>query len=167
MTTNSVSKSLEDRFNAGYLAEPMSGCWLWEKTVAREKKPYGRISHLGRMYAAHRVAYELYVGPIYDGLWVLHKCDNPACVNPDHLRLGTGMDNVQDRDAKGRTAAGSRCTQAKLSIEQIAAILKDHRLAKDVGRDYGISRWSIYKLRNGTTYRGERNIVLAGDQKNA
>ena len=83
--------------------EPMTGCHLW--IGGADPDGYGVISRQGRrgkQERAHRVAYELFVGPIPDGICVLHRCDTPACVNPEHLFLGTNLDNVRDRDAKGR-----------------------------------------------------------------
>jgi hypothetical protein len=72
---------------------------------------YGQIGvggNHGRRLLAHRVAWILTFGPIPDGLWVLHSCDNPPCVRPDHLFLGTALANSEDRDAKGRGAKGER-----------------------------------------------------------
>jgi len=63
---------------------------------------YGRVNFNGQRFVAHRLAWELTNGPIPEGLFVLHKCDNPPCINPDHLFLGTNKDNTQDMLAKGR-----------------------------------------------------------------
>ena len=76
------------------------GCWEWQ--ASRMPKGYGRLGISGVMVLAHRVSYELNIGPIQAGLFVLHKCDNPSCVRPDHLFLGTQADNVHDAKAKGR-----------------------------------------------------------------
>ena len=85
---------------------PKSECWLWHG--ARDpKNGYGNFGieggHNGRTEKAHRAAWLLLVGPIPDGLFVLHKCDNPPCVNPAHLFLGTHQDNMDDKIEKGRT----------------------------------------------------------------
>lgn len=78
-----------------------SGCWEWQGH--RLPKGYGHFRGLtAKNVKAHRFAYELLVGPIPDGLRVLHRCDNPPCVNPVHLFLGTDKDNSDDKIAKGR-----------------------------------------------------------------
>lgn len=80
------------------------GCWEW--CGSRVGAGYGRLIVEGQAIGAHRLAYEVFVGPIPDGLWVLHHCDNPPCVNPDHLFLGTALDNTRDMLAKGRGILG-------------------------------------------------------------
>jgi hypothetical protein len=78
----------------------MSGCWLW--TGPPDAFGYGKISIRHRMLLAHRVQYEIRVGPIPAGLCILHHCDVPACVNPAHLFLGTRVDNIADMVSKNR-----------------------------------------------------------------
>jgi hypothetical protein len=81
-----------------------NGCWTWNGSVSNTG--YGRIGVCPGRKQVHRLSWELFHGKIPDGLHVLHKCDNPLCVNPDHLFLGTQMDNNLDRTLKGRTASG-------------------------------------------------------------
>jgi hypothetical protein len=91
---------------AFYTAPPNDrGCMLW---VAHLKgTPYGKLKWGRRTQFAHRLAWEHANGPIPDGLKVLHRCDVPKCVNPEHLFIGTQIENIADRDAKGRTARGA------------------------------------------------------------
>ena len=96
----------EEQFKKSYTMNTATGCWIWSGFGL--KAGYGRAWMNGRSILAHRVAYGLWVGPIPKGLFVLHRCDNPPCINPDHLWLGTLGDNNRDRDQKGRTAKGDR-----------------------------------------------------------
>lgn len=79
-----------------------AGCWLWAR--AYTGNGYGQLGRRG----AHRASWEAFNGPIPDGLWVLHKCDTPACVNPHHLRLGSQKDNMSECGSKGRINQGHR-----------------------------------------------------------
>lgn len=79
------------------------GCWEWNR--GRDKDGYGKFWLDGRTEQAHRVAWETFRGPIPDGKIICHHCDNPPCVNPDHLFLGTHLDNTLDAEAKGRRVA--------------------------------------------------------------
>lgn len=95
-------KSLLDRFEEKYIPEPNSGCFIW--LGGTDQKGYGifgipKPRHTER---AHRLAWKFHVGPIPDELQVLHRCDNPSCVNWQHLFLGTNLDNRNDMLAKGR-----------------------------------------------------------------
>lgn len=86
--------------------EKTSGCWLW--VGKRHRQGYGWFWVDGKKCYAHRIAFAALVEPIPQGLWVLHHCDTPACIRPDHLYLGTHADNMRDRQLRGRTARGDR-----------------------------------------------------------
>ena len=97
-------KPLAERFWAKVDRRGPDDCWNW--TAMTHPDGHGRIGeggHYGRMLYAHRVSYELHIGPIPPGLVVMHKCDNPRCVNPAHLQLGTDADNHRDCWNKGRS----------------------------------------------------------------
>ena len=84
----------------------VTGCWQWRGPT--NAFGYGRFSFEGRTQVAHRLSYETFRGPIPDGMSVLHKCDNPSCINPEHLWIGTYSDNRRDCLSKGRWRKGKK-----------------------------------------------------------
>ena len=94
--------SFDGRFWGKVAKRDGEECWEWQGS--RKGGGYGSIGIKGGTVAAHRASWVLTNGAIPDNLWVLHKCDNPPCVRPDHLFLGTRLDNVRDMCAKGRNA---------------------------------------------------------------
>jgi hypothetical protein len=142
-------------FNERYTPEPMSGCWLWEEHT--DKYGYGQLRYNGRQYAAHRLSWILHRGDIPSGQCVLHRCDTPTCVNPNHLFLGTHLDNARDREWKGRgnqsERAGERNSQAKLTETDVKAIRLDTRTYAIIAKDYGISPTQVGNIRRKTRWR--------------
>jgi len=119
-------------------------CWVW--TGHRADHGYGRLG--GSKYAyAHRLSYEFAHGPIVGSQHVMHECDNPACVRPDHLRLGDQRANNADRQAKGRGHRGEQTGSAKLTERQVRAIRTAHAAGAismaALGRAYGVSGYTI------------------------
>lgn len=94
-------------------------CWVWTRCL--DKDGYGQFQVLGEC-KAHRVSYRLLVGEIPKGMKVLHKCDNPSCVNPAHLFLGTNDDNMKDMSNKGRAAKGETNGNSKLTKADVLEI---------------------------------------------
>ncbi len=118
-------------------------CWLWTATLATTG--YGQFWDGTRLVGAHRFSWELVNGPIPDGLYACHRCDVRACVNPDHLFLGTHADNMQDCVEKGRTAKGLRNAWTKLTDEQVRQILllRPHTRPSVLARQFGVSPQTI------------------------
>lgn len=123
-------------------------CIEWTKS--KNKKGYGKTWHNGRSWLAHRLAYLKAFGDFNQQLCVLHKCDNPSCVNPEHLFLGTNFDNVQDRKHKGRNAnqIGHRSVLAKLTIEQVNYIRKSNKTCQQLADELDMSKSQINKIKN-------------------
>lgn len=148
------------------------GCWLWAGT--KDMDGYGSIRHGDKMKRAHRLSWELHKGPIPAGAHVLHKCNNPACVNPSHLSIGDHLANMQDRKSNGkpwhsatrnqklsRAMKGrkiewkSQIAQAnqKLTNAQCNAIIRrvaNGEKVKDLADEYHVHRTTISKVNKGT-----------------
>jgi hypothetical protein len=116
---------LETRFWKNVKKGHQDECWEWKGP--KNLDGYGDILIERKHIGAHRVSYEIHCGPIPNGLWVLHKCDNPPCCNPNHLFLGTARDNIHDMMSKGRSsnknkALGSQNGKSKLAESDITDI---------------------------------------------
>lgn len=131
------------RFENKFKKDPF-GCWEWQ--AAKHPKGYGNFSLDGRVTGSHRAAFRLYVGEIPEGMCVCHRCDNPGCVNPSHLFLGTNTENTHDRDNKGRGSYGEKRPNAKLTEQKVNEI-KGKWLGGEtmtgIGKEYGVSRQTI------------------------
>lgn len=152
------SKSLEQRFWEKVDRRGPDGCWNW--TAYRNSTGYGSFKVNGTATLAHRFAYQLRRGQIprgdhYGTLCVCHSCDNPACVNPAHLFLGTMADNLQDMAKKGRTGVrtGSEHHNTKLSPEKVRAIRASSESALAASERYGVSQWVVYDVRSRKTWK--------------
>ena len=156
------------------------GCWLWTATRLSGKFAYGIFRIGSRNQTAHRVAWQLTYGPIPIGMCVLHRCDNPPCVNPQHLFLGTEADNVRDCENKGRgnhpagalngkhthpesRAHGERNGRAKLTgqnVEEIRCLYASGgHTHRSLARQFGVQRSTIYRLLNGMAWTGVASSV--------
>lgn len=130
-------------------------CWMW--TGYRDKNGYGHLTVDNINRTAHRYSWELVNGSIPDGLFVCHKCDNPSCVNPDHLFLGTQADNVKDCHDKGRSSGGSMPGEtnpsSKITEDQAKSIFVErNRNRKSLGsiaRQYGITEQMVWLIAKG------------------
>lgn len=132
------------------------GCWLW--TAYKTRTGYGKIRRGEKLVSAHRVSWELHNGPIPEGLCVLHECDNPACVNPAHLFLGTQVDNVADMVSKGRQRApeGASVGTAKLAPAQVLEIRSRQgqgQSQRALAREFGVSKSQIGNILSGSFWR--------------
>ena len=138
--------------------EKTDGCWLWQ--AGRDRDGYGvfgvKTESRWVQVRAHRLAYEMTLGSVPEGMWVLHRCDNPPCVNPEHLFLGTVRDNVDDSVRKGRHTRGSRNGTSKLTEIDIPWI----RFAREyagasfgrIAKAYGVTERAIMNITQGKNW---------------
>lgn len=146
------------------IPEPNTGCWLWLGHGDR----YGGISFPGNnRLGAHRVSYVAFIGEIPNGLFVLHKCDVPFCVNPGHLFLGTQADNLADMRAKGRSVPRGKTVNfgkyygknihqgqhRKLTFEQATTIRNTNATNEELGKVFGVHPKTIRNIRLWKLYR--------------
>lgn len=132
-------------------APELGPCWIWTAGINHQRGGYGMFAlRKGVIRRAHRVAWELTRGPVPDGLWVLHHCDNPPCVRPEHLFSGTPKENTTDMAEKGRDGfpgKGSAHPSAKLTEDDVLAIRaarKAGTTGASLARLYGVHRSTIY-----------------------
>lgn len=129
-----------------------SGCWVW--TGSTNTRGYGLVGEGGRQgkyLMTHRYSYTIHKGDIPKGMLVMHSCDNPACVNPDHLSLGTPKDNTQDAVSKGRIHNGKR--PSKLTDEQVLFIKENLEFTGvQLAERFGVSKAAINAVRKGRNW---------------
>lgn len=151
--------TLEERFWDKVQKGKDDECWLWTANKLKKKdgsKGYGLIGKGRRgegVLYAHRVSYEIHYGPIPKGLYVLHRCDNPQCVNPAHLFVGTHQDNMDDMDQKGRRGkTGPRAgtgAKSKLTAAQVQSILTSNLSQTKLAKKYGVGQSTISRILRG------------------
>jgi hypothetical protein len=151
MRTGRPPVPLFDRFLSKFDKGTPEECWEW-KGCCLKPLPYGLIKRKdGAQLHANRVSWEYHCGPIPDGMFVLHNCDNPKCVNPNHLFLGTHQDNMDDMVHKNRLPAhyGEDNGAAKLKLKEVMEILTDHRSQQKIASAYGVSQTLISQIKLG------------------
>lgn len=144
------------RFNAKWKMDETTGCWVW--TGACVDKGYGeiKIPKTRKQIAAHRLSYLIYCGPIPAGKCVLHKCDNPPCVNPVHLFVGTKLDNALDMVNKMRHCYGERQGSHKLTEKEVMDIhwlMKLGVKQKAISQMFKIGEMAISRIKHGQRWK--------------
>ena len=139
-----------------------NSCWEW--TAVKTSKGYGHLPYArnwGFTTLAHRLSYLIHRGDIPEGLLICHTCDNPHCVNPEHLFLGTQVDNMQDCLSKGRvryiTHRGESNGRCKISREQALEIKHSLLPRKELMKKFGISRSMVGKIKSGSSWKELQN----------
>jgi hypothetical protein len=144
--------SLPERFDSKWKLDEATGCWLWTRAKVRRTHNYEQPiigTWRSRTENAHRISWMLHRGDIPNGLHVLHRCDNPICVNPEHLFLGTHRDNMADMIAKGRNCS-------KLTAEKVLEIRRRYDAGerpKDMAVEYGVTPTLIVYVGKRQTWR--------------
>lgn len=139
----STNQPVKERFESNFVKS--AGCWNWQSGLAHNG--YGRFKINYMSVKAHRFAYELYLGPIPDGLLVMHMCDNRQCVNPDHLTVGDQKENVRDCVVKGR-----RGKLQPADIPEIRKLIGAKVPISDIAAQYKVDRDTISAIGSGKAW---------------
>lgn len=152
MTSITVEPEVWDRYITKVAMAAPDECWEW--TAARNRRGYGRFNYRGKNRHAHRLALEFRGVEIPDGMLALHSCDNPPCVNPAHLRVGTYADNAADMMERGRNhpiepGVGENNSFARLTESEVLAIRRMHASGvrqMHIADAFGISRSLVWTI---------------------
>ena len=145
--------TLRERF--WHYVQKTSGCWYW--VGYKDPQGYGRLHIDGRPELAHRLSWKIHDGDIPQNKHILHECDNPACVNPDHLYIGNQLSNMQDMWRRGRAKpghlVGEKHGMSKLTEAQVRDIRKSDKPGTALATRYGISTTTICDIRKGRIWK--------------
>lgn len=152
-----VTLPLAERLQNKYQIDPATQCWNWKGSLRRG---YGYLKSGKTKLSAHRSSWEIHFGKVPSGQWVLHKCDNPKCVNPDHLFLGTALDNNLDMMRKGRAKLrnsgtlrpGEENPGAKLTVAAVHHINRKEMRPTDYAKLYGVSVGNVCSVQAGRAW---------------
>lgn len=142
MDKNKIREALGDFdkiFNGKYKINTNTGCW--EYTKCTNEKGYGVIRYNGKNAKAHRVSYLIFNGSYDKKLCILHKCDNPKCINPEHLSIGTQLENIEDMDMKGRR-------HSILTRKDVEEIRASTEISSAIASKYGVAARTIRRARD-------------------
>lgn len=133
-----------------------AGCWVWQKTI--HAGGYGIVSLRGKHEMAHRAAWKVLVGEIPEGMQLNHTCHNRACINPDHLYLGTQIDNMRDMQDAGREnkALGERggmTVLTEVAVREIRKLIGEGWTNKDIARVFGVAPTTVSSIKRKRTWR--------------
>lgn len=147
-----MATSIKDKLVAFSTQCPETQCWIWRRSTI---KGYGKTCHKGKSRYAHRVSYEVFVGPIPEGKRVCHKCDTPLCINPAHLFLGTQKENIHDALNKGRMNHPKRQAHWKTTLteEDVAYIRSSTEKSVRLAEKFGVAPNSISSIRRGHRWK--------------
>ncbi len=145
---------LKQRLANRYIIDPATNCWNWNSIGSNG---YGQLTFENKHHQAHRASYLAFVGVIPKGMFVLHRCDVPSCINPNHLFLGTQSDNIKDMYSKGRFKRkqfrGETSPAAKLKEIDVVAIRKSDLNTKTLSELFGVTTRSISQIRARETWK--------------
>lgn len=152
--------TLARRLANGLNDAPEGACWSWQRLTNGDD--YGQLRVAGRMVYAHRLAYELGVGPIPEGLHVLHSCDNPRCINPAHLSVGTRSRNMKECSERGRARIpkpiklGEENGASKLlevDVRSIRRLLAQGLTQRSIADRFGVTQGAVSDIKLGKNWR--------------
>ena len=153
---------IKDRLLSMIKVNPISGCWEWQGS---KRRGYGRTiigsrtNGTRKSVSAHRLSYQVFVGKIPEGYEICHKCDNPSCINPEHLFAGTRQDNIDDRERKHRNVVkiGEEQPIAKLTKKDVKNARYERAFKgtsfNALAAKYGVSKKTIQNAINGVTWK--------------
>lgn len=145
--------TLRQRIEDKYIPEPMSGCWLWLGALNKNGYPQIQVAGWGAL-GAHRVVYQMEIGPLPDGQDACHRCDVRSCVNPSHIFPGAVGVNIRDMKDKGRAkgAVGARNSHAKISDSDVIKIRSAKGTLRQIGDKFGLSTSQVWAIQNSKSW---------------
>lgn len=145
------TSSVEKLLRRSCVEDAVSGCWVW--SGSHDVDGYGRVGIRGGSRKAHRLSYETFIGPIPSGGCVCHRCDNPPCIRPDHLFVGTNRENIADRTRKGRDAHAESSGMARLTSALVAELRASSESTAAWARRHNVSVSASGSARRGITWK--------------